>query len=225
MHRDGAVKSPGTADIRAERISAFWHPFEHMGTVLLCSAGPAKETFCHMYLSPRATRGPPPPPATVPLPDEWPSLECFRRVSRFPWNVHFMFRTPSPYSRRRRPCIPVDGTEQQERDPWLRHARKSLPRRGGAAEGGGGGPVRSARKLHGSAITHQSGNSMKVPLCSRQIQRGERIPLRRFFVRDAGPHDRLALPACFRAPQGTPSTAFGGPPPRQVALILSASAA
>ncbi len=37
----------------------------------------------------------------------------------------------SPYSRRRRPSDLVDGTEQQERDPGLRHSRKSLPRRGG----------------------------------------------------------------------------------------------
>ncbi len=38
-----------------------------------------------------------------------PSLECFRCVRCSSWNGRFMFRTPSPYSRRRRPCVPVDG--------------------------------------------------------------------------------------------------------------------
>ncbi len=92
---------------------------------------------------------------------------------------------------------------------------KSLPRRGGAAGGGGGGPVRSARKLHGSAIVRQSGNSMGAPLCSRQIHRESALPP--FSLPGMFPDCMIDLSSRVVSARhtGTPSTAFGGSPPRR----------
>ncbi len=83
-------------------------------------------------------------------------LEWFRCLRLSPWNGPFMIRTPSPNSRRRRSRIPVDGTELQERDPWLRHSRKCLPCRGGGPPQVAEGVPRSARGQHGSAIVRQA---------------------------------------------------------------------
>ncbi len=93
-------------------------------------------------------------------------------------------------------------------------SEKASPRRGG-------GPPKVAEGV----LCAARGDSMEMPMCTKQIQRESGCSSAVFFVRAAGPPDRLALPACFRALLGDPLHRLRrSPSPTREAVYLSGPA-